>query len=62
MASRELLSAGLARIRSRWPLIERIAPQHGPIVAAAIVDEVFSALGAMDCGVLCLADADLDLK
>jgi flavorubredoxin len=26
MPSRELLSAGLARIRSRWPRIERIAP------------------------------------
>ncbi len=62
MPSRELLSAGLARIRSRWPLIERIAPQHGHIVAAAIVDEVFSALGAMDCGVYCLADADMDLR
>ncbi len=62
MPSRELLSAGLARIRSRWPRIARIAPQHGQIVAASIVDEVFSALGAMDCGVYCLADADLDLK
>jgi two-component system cell cycle response regulator len=29
MPSRELLSAGLARVRSRWPRIERIAPQHG---------------------------------
>jgi diguanylate cyclase (GGDEF)-like protein len=62
MPSRELLSAGLARIRSRWPRIERIAPQHGHIIAASIVDEVFSALGAMDCGVYCLADADVDLK
>lgn len=62
MPSRELLSAGLARIRCRWPRIERIAPQHGHIVAASIVDEVFSALGAMDCGVYCLADADMDLK
>lgn len=62
MPSRELLSAGLARIRSRWSRIERIAPQHGHIVPAAIVDQVFSALGAMECGVYCLADADLDLK
>ncbi len=62
MPSRELLSAGLARIRSRWPRIERIGPQHGHIVPAAIVDAVFSALGAMECGVYCLADADLDLK
>ncbi|WP_254962861.1 MULTISPECIES: diguanylate cyclase [unclassified Cyanobium] len=62
MPSRELLSAGLARIRSRWPCIGRIAPQHGHIVAATIVDEVFSALGAMECGVYCLADADMDLK
>ncbi len=62
MPSRELLSAGLARIRCRWPRIERVAPQHGHIVAGSIVDEVFSALGAMDCGVYCLADADMDLK
>jgi two-component system, cell cycle response regulator len=62
MPSRELLSAGLARVRSRWPRIERIAPQHGHIIPAAIVDDVFSALGAMDCGVYGLADADMDLK
>ncbi|MCT0207846.1 diguanylate cyclase [Synechococcus sp. CS-1332] len=62
MPSRELLSAGLARIRSRWPEISRIAPQHGHIVAASIVDEVFKGLGAMDCGVYCLADADTNLK
>jgi len=62
MPSRELLSAGLARIRSRWSRIERIAPQHGHIIPAAIVDAVFDALGAMDCGVYCLADADLDLR
>lgn len=30
MPSREMLSAGLARIRSRWPRIDLIAPQHGP--------------------------------
>ncbi|MDM7953367.1 MAG: diguanylate cyclase [Cyanobium sp. CZS 25K] len=62
MPSRELLSAGLARVQSRWPEIERIAPQHGHIVAPAIVDEVFRGLGNMDCGVFCLADADVDLK
>ena len=62
MPSRELLSAGLARVRSRWPRIDRIAPQHGHIIPAAIVDEVFDALGAMDCGVYCLADADVYLQ
>ncbi len=62
MPSRELLSAGLARIRHRWNPIERIAPQHGHIIPAAIVDTVFDALGAVDCGVYTLADADVDLK
>ncbi|MEA5442871.1 diguanylate cyclase [Cyanobium gracile] len=62
MPSRELLSAGLARIRSRWPEIERIAPQHGHIVAGSIVDDVFRGLANIECGVFCLADADVDLK
>ena len=62
MPSRELLSAGLARIQSHWPRIDRIAPQHGHIVAHSIVDEVFNAMAATECGVYCLADADVDLK
>jgi diguanylate cyclase (GGDEF)-like protein len=62
MPSRELLNAGLERIRSRWPRIDRIAPKHGHLVAGCIVDEVFKGLADMECGVLCLADADVDLQ
>ena len=62
MPSREMLSAGLARIRSRWPWIDLIAPQHGHMIAASIVNEMFTAMAATECGVYCLADADVDLK
>lgn len=62
MLSREMLSAGLARIRSRWPRIDLIAPQHGHIIAASMINELFTAMAATECGVYCLADADVDLK
>ncbi len=61
MPSRELLAAGLARIRRRWPQIEIIAPQHGYVVPAALVDGAFRGLAELECGVLSLAEADLDL-
>jgi diguanylate cyclase (GGDEF)-like protein len=62
MPSTELLTAGLTRIQHRWPRIEQIAPQHGHIVPAEIVDAAFAALKDIDCGVFTLADADIDLK
>ncbi|MCP9790519.1 diguanylate cyclase [Vulcanococcus limneticus] len=62
MPSRELLTAGLNRIQLHWPRIQRIAPQHGHIVPGPVVAEVFQRLTEIDCGVFCLADADLDLK
>jgi diguanylate cyclase (GGDEF)-like protein len=62
MPSTELLSAGLARIQHRWPHIRQIAPQHGHIIPAEIVDAAFAALKDIDCGVFTLADADIDLK
>ncbi|KEF43174.1 MAG: hypothetical protein ER33_00060 [Cyanobium sp. CACIAM 14] len=62
MPSRELLSASLGRIRSRWPRIERIAPRQGHVVAPSIVDALFRGLADIECGVLSLADADVDLQ
>ena len=37
MPSTELLAAGLKRIQRRWPRIDRIAPQHGHIIASGAV-------------------------
>ena len=62
MPSTELLTAGLTRIRHRWPGIRRIAPQHGHIIPGEIVNDAFTALMGIDCGVFTLADADVDLK
>jgi len=62
MPSTELLAAGLTRIQHRWPGIRRIAPQHGHIIPSEIVNEAFTALMGIDCGVFTLADADIDLK
>lgn len=62
MPSRQLLSAGLARIERRWPDIETIAPQHGHVIDSAAVHPVFDALKRLECGVFTLADADVDLK
>ena len=62
MPSTELLTAGLTRIQQRWPRIAQIAPQHGHIIPAEIVDAAFTALKGIDCGVFTLADADIDLK
>jgi diguanylate cyclase (GGDEF)-like protein len=62
MPSTELLEAGLARIRHRWPVIERIAPQHGHVIPGHVVDGAFDALSRIECGVFTLADADLDLR
>ena len=62
MPSTELLTAGLTRIQHRWPVIRRIAPQHGHIIPGEIVKEAFTALMGIDCGVFTLADADVDLK
>ena len=62
MPSRELLTAGLMRVRSRWPEITQIAPQHGHIIPSDLVAPAFEALMGIDCGVFTLADADIDLK
>ena len=62
MPSTELLTAGLSRIQQRWPDIRQIAPQHGHVIPAGLVQEAFAALKGIDCGVFTLADADIDLK
>ncbi|WP_322758444.1 diguanylate cyclase [Synechococcus sp. CBW1107] len=62
MPSTELLSAGLTRVQQRWPQIAMIAPQHGHVVPGPLVEEAFSRLKALECGIFALADADIDLK
>jgi flavorubredoxin len=38
MPSTPLLQAGLARVRNRWPEIDLVAPQHGHLIPAHLVD------------------------
>ena len=49
MPSREILAAGLKRIRSLGP-ISRLAPQHGSIIEGELVDRAFAALEALPVG------------
>lgn len=62
MPSRELLSAGLRRVRRRFPQISLIAPQHGSVIPGPLVDEMFERLDRLECGIFQLADNDLDLN
>ena len=62
MPSTPLLQAGLARVRHRWPDIELIAPQHGHLIPAELVDAAFDGLAQIDCGVFALSDVDHDLR
>jgi len=62
MPSTELLAAGLKRIQRRWPRIDRIAPQHGHIIASGAVAGAFEGLSRLQCGVFSIGDADDDLR
>ncbi len=62
MPSTELLAAGLTRIQQRWSAIALIAPQHGHLVPAALVEPVIERIKRLQCGVFALADADMDLR
>jgi len=62
MPSTELLAAGLKRIQRRWPRIDRIAPQHGHIIASQAVAGAFEGLSRLACGVFSIGDADDDLR
>lgn len=62
MPGTELLAAGLKRIQRRWPRIDRIAPQHGHIIASQAVAGAFEGLSRLACGVFSIGDADDDLR
>ena len=62
MPSTELLAAGLKRIQRRWPRIDRIAPQHGHIIASGAAAGAFEGLSRLQCGVFSIGDADDDLR
>jgi len=61
MPSRDILAAGLARIRRAFPQIDLIAPQHGCVIAGDLVDEMFTRIAELECGIFLLARDDLDV-
>jgi len=61
MPSTPLLQAGMARVRIRWPEIDLVAPLHGHLIHAHLVDDAFAGLAQIDCGVFALSDVDHDL-
>lgn len=61
MPSRALLGGALARVRGRWPRIDRIAPQHGQVIDGDLVGPAFDGLSELECGVFALTDADHEL-
>jgi two-component system cell cycle response regulator len=61
MPSKEILGAGLARLRRSFQPITMIAPQHGCIIREAMVDEMFNRLAELECGIFLIAREDLDV-
>ena len=55
------VDAGLGRIRRAFPDIELIAPQHGSVIPKHLVDEMFTRLAELECGIFLLAQQDLDV-
>ena len=61
MPSREILANGLARIRRSFHPIELVAPQHGVMIPAPLVEEVFELLSRLECGLFLMAHDDEDV-
>ena len=61
MPSKEILGAGLARLRRSFRPITMIAPQHGCIIPEPLVDEMFARLAELECGIFLMAREDLDV-
>jgi diguanylate cyclase (GGDEF)-like protein len=61
MPSKEILGAGLARLRRSFQPITMIAPQHGCIIPESLVDEMFNRLAELECGIFLIARDDLDV-
>ena len=61
MPSKEILGAGLARLKKSFHPINMIAPQHGCIIPEPLVDEMFDRLTELECGIFLMAREDLDV-
>ncbi len=61
MPSRDILAAGLDRLRRSFTPITMIAPQHGCVIPPALVDEIFDRLVELECGIFLIAQDDLDV-
>jgi two-component system, cell cycle response regulator len=61
MPSKEILGAGLARLRRSFQPITMIAPQHGCVIPEPLVDEMFDRLAELECGIFLIAREDLDV-
>jgi two-component system, cell cycle response regulator len=62
MPSREILMAGLAAIRRRAPQIDMICPQHGYIIPAHLVEDMFEQMQRLECGIFLQSRSDADLR
>ncbi len=58
MPSGDILRAGLENLRRRWPDARVIAPQHGRLIPAPLIGEMFHRLSALECGIFRLAEHD----
>ena len=61
MPSRDILAAGLDRLRRSFSPITMVAPQHGCIVPERLVDEMFTRLAELECGIFLMARDDVDI-
>ena len=61
MPSREILAAGLDRIRRSFGPVRTIAPQHGYVLPEAMVPEAFDRLRELECGIFLVAHDDPDV-
>lgn len=61
MPSREILTAGLATIRSRFPDLSIVLPQHGYVIEGSLVEEAMNLLFDLECGVMLMSRSDAHL-
>ena len=61
MPSGDILRAGLDNLHRRWPEATVIAPQHGQLIPAPLIDELFERLSNLECGIFLLAEDDIHL-
>ena len=61
MPSGDILRAGLDNLRRRWPHPTVIAPHHGRVIPAPLIDGMFERLANLECGIFLLAEGDIHL-